>query len=43
MSKELPRVMLVDDEPDILQALQTGLRPKGFKVDAFTDPKAASS
>lgn len=35
------RVMLVDDEEDVLEALKIGLVRRGFAVQAFTDPAAA--
>jgi DNA-binding response OmpR family regulator len=41
MSQKLLRVLLVDDEHDIVQVLKTGLQLKGFEVDGFTDPRQA--
>jgi two-component system C4-dicarboxylate transport response regulator DctD len=35
------RVMLVDDEADIVYILRKGLALKGFEVHAFTDPGEA--
>lgn len=35
------RVLLVDDEADIVSVLKQGLKLKGFEVDAFTDPRKA--
>jgi DNA-binding response OmpR family regulator len=35
------RVLLVDDEPDIVSVLKQGLKLKGFEVDGFTDPRKA--
>ncbi len=35
------RVLIVDDEVDITDALKAGLERKGFSVDAFNDPQAA--
>ncbi len=35
------RLLLIDDEPDILTPLKKGLEHYGFEVDAFTDPKEA--
>lgn len=32
------RVLLIDDEPDIVSVLGQGLKLKGFEVDGFTDP-----
>ncbi len=37
------RVMIVDDEEGITDALKTGLERRGFQVDAFNDPQAALS
>ena len=33
--------MLVDDEPDIVQVMKSGLELRGFQIDAFTDPTKA--
>ncbi|HZA06650.1 MAG TPA: response regulator [Nitrososphaeraceae archaeon] len=33
--------MLVDDEPDIVYLVTTGLERKGFAVDCYTDPVLA--
>lgn len=35
------RVLLVDDEPDIVSVLKQGLKLNGFEVDGFTDPGKA--
>jgi DNA-binding response OmpR family regulator len=35
------RVLIVDDEPDVILAVKMGLEENGFKVDAFTDPLLA--
>jgi CheY-like chemotaxis protein len=35
------RVLLVDDEPDIVYLVKTGLEGNGLKVDAYTDPLLA--
>ena len=35
------RVLLVDDEPDIVSVLKQGLKLKGFQVDGYTDPLKA--
>jgi DNA-binding response OmpR family regulator len=32
------RVLLVDDEPDIVYLVKTGLERDGFAVDGYTDP-----
>jgi len=37
------KIMLVDDEPDIIFGLRIGLEDNGFKVDAFNDPRLALS
>jgi DNA-binding response OmpR family regulator len=36
-----PRVLVVDDEPDINLTFKTGLEANGFIVDAFSDPNLA--
>jgi DNA-binding response OmpR family regulator len=41
MSQKLLRVLLVDDEHDIVQVLKLGLKLNGFEVDGFTDPRQA--
>jgi DNA-binding response OmpR family regulator len=38
-----PRVLIVDDEPDINLTFKTGLEANGFEVDAFSDPVLALS
>ena len=35
------KILLVDDEPDIVRAVKTGLELRGLPVDAFEDPVAA--
>ena len=35
------RVLIVDDEADITDALKVGLERKGFSVDTFNDPQIA--
>jgi DNA-binding response OmpR family regulator len=35
------RILLVDDEPDIVEVLKRGLETKGFQVDAFSYPQKA--
>jgi CheY-like chemotaxis protein len=37
------KILLVDDEPDILYTFQIGLERNGFEVDAFSDPVEALS
>jgi two-component system, OmpR family, response regulator ChvI len=38
---EKNRVLLVDDEPDVVYLVKRGLERNGFKVDGYTDPKLA--
>jgi two-component SAPR family response regulator len=38
-----PRVLVLDDEPDINLTFKTGLEANGFEVDAFSDPVLALS
>jgi DNA-binding response OmpR family regulator len=38
-----PRILLVDDEQDILHVLKQGLETSGYSVDSFGDPKKALS
>jgi DNA-binding response OmpR family regulator len=35
------RVLLVDDEPDIVYLVKVGLERNGFEVDGYTDPVLA--
>ena len=35
------KILLVDDEPDILQSVKKGLEMRGLSVDAFDDPGRA--
>jgi DNA-binding response OmpR family regulator len=37
--RSLTTVAVVDDEPDIVNSLKTGLELHGFKVDTYTDPE----
>ena len=37
----LLKILLVDDEPDIVHAVQKGLEMRGHSVDAFEDPEKA--
>jgi two-component system response regulator ChvI len=37
------RLLLVDDEPDVLFTFKRGLEANGFVVDAFSDPVLALS
>jgi DNA-binding response OmpR family regulator len=38
MPIDKPRILLVDDEKDVLQIFTQGLERNGFEVDAFTSP-----
>ena len=40
-NKPLAKLLLVDDDPDIVQVLKMGLLKNRFLVDAFTNPKEA--
>jgi len=35
------RILLVDDDPDIVFTLRVGLEEYGYEVDAYTNPKKA--
>ncbi len=35
------RILLVDDDPDIVEVLRRGLKVKGLHVDAHTSPQEA--
>jgi DNA-binding NtrC family response regulator len=39
--KELGRLLIVDDDPDIVQVLKVGLQKNRFLVNAFTNPEEA--
>lgn len=39
--KSRTRLLLVDDEPNILSALQRVFAPDGYAIETFTDPTAA--
>ena len=39
--KEKLRILIVDDEKDIVAVLRRGLERNGFEVDGFIDPKEA--
>ena len=39
--KPLARLLVVDDDPEIVQVLKMGLVKNGFMVAAFTDPQEA--
>ena len=36
-----PRVLVVDDEPDICAVMADALEPEGYEVTCFTDPRKA--
>ncbi|HZT36015.1 MAG TPA: response regulator, partial [Nitrososphaera sp.] len=36
-----PRILLVDDEKDIVSVFSYGLRKHGLEVDGFSDPREA--
>ena len=38
---ENPRILLVDDEKDIVTVLKASLQKNGYEVDGFSDPRAA--
>ena len=38
MTAEKNRVLLVDDEPDVVYLVKRGLERNGFEVDGYTDP-----
>lgn len=39
----MPKILVVDDEPDISKSVKLGLQRRGFEVDAFVDPSEAIS
>ncbi len=39
--KPLAKLLVVDDDPDIVQVLKMGLLKNGFMVEAFTNPQDA--
>jgi DNA-binding response OmpR family regulator len=41
MDNKLKKIMVVDDEDDLIFLLQILLEQKGYKVNAFTDPLLA--
>jgi len=40
-NKPKAKLLVVDDDPDIVQVLKMGLVKNGFLVDAFTNPEEA--
>ena len=41
ISHEKPRILVVDDEGDIVIVLKASLQRNGYEVDGFTDPREA--
>ena len=41
ISHEKPRILVVDDEGDIVMVLKASLQRNGYEVDGFTDPREA--
>lgn len=41
MTAEKDKVLLVDDEPDVVYLVKRGLKRNGFEVDGYTDPMLA--
>ena len=39
--KPLPNLLIVDDDPDIVQVLKQGFLKNSFLVSAFTNPEEA--
>ena len=37
--KQLAKLLIVDDDPDIVQVLKRGLQKNSFLVNAFTNPE----
>jgi DNA-binding NtrC family response regulator len=40
-AKQLAKLLIVDDDPDIVQVLKRGLQKNSFLVNAFTNPEEA--
>jgi CheY-like chemotaxis protein len=40
-SEEKKKLLLIDDEPDIIYVMKRGLELHGFQIDAFNDPRKA--
>src|SRR2546422_1975818 len=43
MSATAPRILVADDEPDVLEALKLLLKGEGYEVQAATSPRAVLS
>jgi CheY-like chemotaxis protein len=41
ITNDAKKIMIVDDEPDVISVLEIVLNDNGFEVDSFTDPIAA--
>ena len=39
MPKPLPRILVADDQPDVVQALRLLLKAEGFEVDSASSPR----
>jgi len=37
----MPKILIVDDEPDVTSSIERGLRKHNFTVDSFNDPQDA--
>ena len=40
-AQDLPRVLIADDQPDVLESLRLLLKPEGFRIDTVTSPEHA--
>jgi DNA-binding response OmpR family regulator len=41
LQQQQKRILIIDDELDIVTTLQMNLEDNGFKADSYTDPVAA--
>lgn len=37
----MKRILIVDDEPDVIRVLKLSLRPRGYDVESLCDPRLA--
>ena len=37
----MKRVLILDDEPDVVRVLKLSLRPRGYEVESLCDPRLA--
>ena len=37
----MKRILIVDDEPQVIRVLKLGLRPRGYEVESLSDPREA--